>query len=181
MKKSTQSKEKIKFGRPRKYSPAEFRDAVERYFDSITTEQEAKDELGRPIINRLGEAVRHVVYIVPPSISGLCVALKIDRSTLDNYAADEEHPEYKRVIEWTKQLIRAYLEEELLVRRKGIQGVIFNLQNNYGWREKKEVEIGADTRKDMGASLSLEEKLKIISEASTKYAQSVGEDASASE
>ena len=171
MKKSSQTEKKVKFGRPRKYSGEEFRSAVERYFDSITTEQEAKDELGRPIINRLGEAVRHVIYIVPPSISGLCVDLKIDRSTLDNYANDENHPEYKRVIDWAKQLIRAYLEEELLVRRKGIQGVIFNLQNNYDWKEKREIEIGEDTRKDMSTSLSLEEKMKIISEASSLHAQ----------
>lgn len=171
MKKSSQTEKKTKFGRPRKYSCEEFRVAVERYFDSITSVVDVKDENGKLILNRLGEPIRHTIYFVPPSVSGICVALEIDRSTFDNYANDENHPEYGKVINWAKQLIRAYLEEELLTRRKGIQGVIFNLQNNFDWRDKREVELGEGAQKVMSSSLSLEEKMKIISEASTKYAQ----------
>ena len=60
--------------------------------------------------------------------------------------------------------MRAYLETELLTR-KDVKGVIFDLQNNYGYTEKKEIEIG-DAAKRMLAlqSMTVEEKEDLIME-----------------
>ena len=61
--------------------------------------------------------------------------------------------------------IEAYLEQELLTREKGLQGIIFNLQNNYGWRQKQEVELGEKTRSSMGAGeLRIADKLALLAE-----------------
>lgn len=89
-------------------------------------------------------------YVVPPSIAGLCLQLGIDRSTWQNYADPALHPELADVAAEARARIEAYLEQELLTREKGLQGIIFNLQNNYGWRQKQEVELGEKTRSSMG-------------------------------
>lgn len=61
--------------------------------------------------------------------------------------------------------IEAYLEQELLTREKGLQGIIFNLQNNYGWRQKQEVELGEKTRSSTGAGeLRIADKLALLAE-----------------
>lgn len=61
--------------------------------------------------------------------------------------------------------IEAYLEQELLTREKGLQGIIFNLQNNYGWRQKQEVELGEKTRSSMGAGeMRIADKLALLAE-----------------
>ena len=61
--------------------------------------------------------------------------------------------------------IEAYLEQELLTREKGLQGIIFNLQNNYGWRQKQEVELGEKTRSSMGTGeLRIADKLALLAE-----------------
>ena len=67
--------------------------------------------------------------------------------------------------------MEAYLEEQLLTREKNVQGLIFNLQNNYGWREKREVELGGETRRTVADSaqartLSIAEKMAVLREAS---------------
>ena len=54
------------------------------------------------------------------------------------------------------------LEQELLTREKGVQGIIFNLQNNYGWKQKQEVELGKDTRESMKHAVTYHEKLALL-------------------
>ena len=52
-----------------------------------------------------------------------------------------------------------------MTREKGLQGIIFNLQNNYGWRQKQEVELGEKTRISMGAGeLRIADKLALLAE-----------------
>lgn len=72
----------------------------------------------------------------------------------------------------TRGRIEAWLEEQLLTREKGVQGIIFNLQNNYGWRQKQEVELGDKTRKSIQTEgMSLQDKLAAIAAAR----ESIGE------
>lgn len=52
-----------------------------------------------------------------------------------------------------------------MTREKGLQGIIFNLQNNYGWRQKQEVELGEKTRSSMGAGeMRIADKLALLAE-----------------
>lgn len=158
-------------GRRKKYTKKSLKLEIDRYFNSISRTIQAiemvdsgrRDERGRPIFkqapikNNEGNPIMVTEYVVPPSVSGLCLHLGIDRSTWQNYRA--ESPE---ITEEARARIEAYLEGELLTRKKSVQGIIFNLQNNYGWREKREVELGEETRRAAACSMSPKEKLELI-------------------
>lgn len=151
-------------GRPKKYTKKSLREAVDRYFRSISRTIPARDLTGAVVKNDDGEDIMVVQFVVPPSISSMCLYLGIDRSTWQNYADPELHPEMKSVTADARARIEAYLEEQLLTRDKGLQGIIFNLQNNYGWKQKQEVELGKETRRTMATEgMSIKEKLAFIS------------------
>ena len=118
----------MKTGRPKKYkSKKALADAIEGYFRSISRTIELKDLAGATIYNDDGEAIHKLQFVVPPSISALCIHLGIDRSTWQNYCDGELHPEFREVTALTRGRIEAWLEEQLLTREKGVQGIIFNL------------------------------------------------------
>lgn len=156
-------------GRPKKYTKKTLGAAVEGYFASISHKVQAVDGGKRPLCNDAGEPIRVTEYIRPPTVSGLCLYLGIDRSTWQNYADRKLHPELADIAAYAKMRMEAYLEEQLLTREKNVQGLIFNLQNNYGWREKREVELGGETRRTVadGAqaqSMSIAEKVALLAE-----------------
>ncbi len=78
----------------------------------------------------------------PLCITGLCIALSCDRVTLLNYSKDEE---FFSTIKKAKLLCENYAEKQLY-KGRNVVGSIFNLKNNYGWREKTEVEHSGDIR-----------------------------------
>ena len=152
-------------GRPKKYTRKKLREETERYFRSISRTILARDDTGGIIRNDDGDEIQILQYVVPPSIAGLCLQLGIDRSTWQNYADPALHPELADVVAEARARIEAYLEQELLTREKGLQGIIFNLQNNYGWRQKQEVELGEKTRSSMGAGeMRIADKLALLAE-----------------
>ena len=152
-------------GRPKKYTKKGLREAIERYFRSISRTIPARDDTGGIIRNDDGEEIKVVQFVVPPSVTGMCLYLGIDRSTWQNYADAALHPELADVAAEARARIEAYLEQELLTREKGLQGIIFNLQNNYGWRQKQEVELGEKTRSSMGAGeMRIADKLALLAE-----------------
>lgn len=169
-------------GRPRSYkTPAALQRKVNAYFESISvgkklTEWVPTGELtqkGRPILeerdvlDREGQPIWALRYIVPPRITALCIYLGISRRTWELYASDEEHyPGYGEVCEDARLRIEDYLAQESLTREKGLQGVLFNLQANYGWRERRELELGHETRRAISTEhMTMAEKLALIREA----------------
>lgn len=156
-------------GRPKKYTKAGLQKAVDGYFASISRTVTARDEAGDLMYNDAGWEIKITQYIRPPSVSGLCLHLGIDRSTWQNYGDARLHPELAGVVAQARVRMEAYLEEQLITREKNVQGLIFNLQNNYGWREKREVELGGETRQAVSAgaqaqSMSIAEKVALIAE-----------------
>lgn len=146
-------------GPPKKgYSPKELRDAVERYFASVCRTVAAEDRNGEPLLNDSGEVIRRVQYVVPPSINGLCLFLGIGRAEWAGYRDAEKDPELARVAELAEKRIEVYLESELVTRGSGVQGLIFNLQNNYGYRRGGDAAKG-EVRRDPLEGMSLAEKL----------------------
>lgn len=151
--------------KPREYTPEKLERAVNKYFLSITRrvvrkemvptgERDSKGNMiyeQRPIINCLGKETEITEYILPPSVSDLCQALGIHRSTWAEYCDHQMHPEFTDLTEQTRERMRAWNERELLTRPgKDIKGVIFNLQANYGYSgEKHEMELGPGARKAM--------------------------------
>lgn len=89
----------------------EFQQIIDQYFDKC-------DKDGRPY-----------------TMSGLALALDIDRTTLVRYG---EKDLFANLVKKAKAKVEQQLEESLH-RLGNNSGVIFNLKNNYGWRDQVEV------------------------------------------
>ena len=170
--------------RPKKYTAKGLRDGIDRYFDSISRTVTAtepvdngrRDKYGHviwdkePICNDAGDEIRYVEYILPPTITGLCEFLDIHRSTWADYCDAVLHPEFADTTTRTRVRIRAWLEGQLLTR-KDVKGIIFDLQNNHGYAEKQEIELGPHARRHMAAAnLSVAEKEAMLQELVREFA-----------
>lgn len=170
-------------GRPKKYTKKKLAEAVERYFGSITrivpatelVETGERDDKGHkiyeriPVKNSLGEEAKIEEYIVPPTVGALCQYLGIHRSTWAEYCDCVEYPEFSDTTTYARGRMRAYLEQQLLTR-KDVKGIIFDLQNNHGYSEKRHLELGDRASKAISAaSLSMGEKKKLLEEAARDF------------
>jgi len=118
----------IKVGRPLKYeTPEQMKEAIDAYFAECIEKEK------------------------PPTIAGLAYALDMTTETLRAYG---EKNEFSATIQKAKQLVEIYLEEGL-VQGRAAAGIIFNLKNNFGWVDKKEIghsgEVGIDMILDYSA------------------------------
>jgi predicted transcriptional regulator len=86
----------------------------------------------------------------PYTVSGLAYALGTTRRTLLDY---EEKDEYTHTIKSAKAKIERFNEEMLYSKDVSTTGVIFNLKNNYGWKDKQEIE--AEVNSDMTINIEL--------------------------
>ena len=151
----------------KKYTPRALGKAVQRYFDSISrvvpvTERKdsgEKDKYGHPVYvdepvcNRLGEPLERLEFLEPPTVSAMCLALEIHRSTWADYCKDES---FSDTTSYAQGVMRAWNERELLVRPgKDIPGIKFNLENNYGYRDRQDV---------IATGMSVEQYLRSLGE-----------------
>lgn len=79
----------------------------------------------------------------PYTMSGLAYHLGIDRATLVRYG---DRDLFANLIKKAKSRVESYLEEHLY-RLGNNSGIIFNLKNNYGWRDTVEVKTDEETSK----------------------------------
>ena len=86
----------------------------------------------------------------PYTVSGLAYALGTNRQTLINY---EEKQEFFDTIKSAKAKIELFNEEMLYSKDVSTTGVIFNLKNNYGWKDKQEIE--ADVKNEVTINIDL--------------------------
>lgn len=144
-------------GRPRKFKSAkELEKAIQYYFDSITITEPAWNSIivgyedkekekpiykKVPVLNNAGEQISRTSYYENPSVIGMCLHIGIHRDNLLEYA---KLPEFHDTIKSAKSKIERYLEEQLY-RRDQVTGIIFNLKNNFEWKDKQEVESKNDT------------------------------------
>lgn len=102
-----------KGGRPLKFKTVdELEEAIHEYFSKCDKERE------------------------PYTITGLCLSLDVDRKTLLNY---EERDEFFHTIKKAKLMVENYLEKRL-INDNSTTGIIFNLKNNFDWKDKQEIE-----------------------------------------
>ena len=73
----------------------------------------------------------------PYTMSGLALALGIERKTLVNYA---EREMFYSLIKDAKDKVQKQLEENALCGKGNSTFTIFNLKNNYGWTDEQKVE-----------------------------------------
>ena len=140
--------------RPKKYDAVSLRRAVDKYFRSITrkvmvtekVDTGRKDSSGhiiwetKPVTNQMGKELWVTEYLVPPTVAGLCEFLGIHRSTWAEYCDPEQHPEFSDTTTHARGCMQGWREEQLIVR-KDVKGIVFDLQNNYGYRERQSVEV----------------------------------------
>ncbi len=74
--------------------------------------------------------------VFQPTMSGLAIALGVDRRTLTNYA---ERDEFFPAIKKARMMVEMALEQHLY--GKNVTGAIFNLKNNFGWTDKQDLNI----------------------------------------
>lgn len=72
----------------------------------------------------------------PYTMSGLAYALDMDRRSLLNYSKDEK---FFPTIKKAKEKVEQQLEENALMGKANSTFTIFNLKNNYGWRDSFEI------------------------------------------
>lgn len=89
----------------------------------------------------------------PYTVSGLAYALDTSRRTLLNY---QEKEEFFHTIKKAKDKIEQFNEELLYSRDVPTVGVIFNLKNNYDWKDKQEIE--ADVNNDVTINIELSDE-----------------------
>lgn len=86
---------------------------------------------GGPAYIDIGDATMFV-----PTVSGLAYHLNVSTETLRDYGTKEE---YSATVKRAKQKIEIALEQRLA--GQAVTGTIFNLKNNFGWKDKTEKEI----------------------------------------
>ena len=103
-------------GRPKKYtSPEAMQADIDAYF------QDMSDSGGHP------------------TVTGLALALDMCRDSLINYGKDKE---FFVTVKRAKLRIENYLETRLY--ENAVAGTIFNLKNNFGWKDSQHVEHGGE-------------------------------------
>lgn len=122
-------------GRPPTYETVEeMQKKIDQYFNSCKGEM-LKDEDGQPILDKYNKPI--FINQKPYTVTGLALYLGFtSRRALLNYEAKEE---FVHAITRAKTKIEEYAETRLY-DKDGCNGAKFNLQNNFGWREKTEIE-----------------------------------------
>lgn len=104
--------------RPVKYSTVEeMQEAIDHYFD---------------IEAYMGEGDNR---IFAPTVEGLAYALDLTRQGLIEY---QDKPEFSDTIKRAKQRVAIALEQRLY--GQSVTGAIFNLKNNFGWKDAVQTE-----------------------------------------
>lgn len=144
-------------GSQKKYTERTLKTAVKKYFDSISrevtlTEQQTtgkKDKYGHmiykpvPLTNKKGEPVKVTEYLVPPTLGGLCIFLKIHNSTWSRWKDANKHPEFQEIIEATETRLLTWRQEQVLIR-KNVKGLIWDMETNYGCGKQEQKPAGDD-------------------------------------
>jgi len=74
--------------------------------------------------------------IFAPTMSGLAYHLEMDRKSLLNYSNDEK---FFLTIKRARDRVHTALEKRLY--GNNVTGIIFNLKNNFGWKDVKATEL----------------------------------------
>jgi hypothetical protein len=140
---------------PKFTSPEDLQKKIDIYFESCY-EDKYDDELGKTV----------KVNIRPITITGLAVALDTSRQTLLNY---NDKDEYFDTIKKAKQKIENFAEEKLF--GNNVAGVIFNMKNNWSWKDTQEIKSQNENINADISSLTVEEQKTRITELKRKFAE----------
>ena len=89
-----------------------------------------------------GNKVQELAFHTIPSFLGLVNYLDLDKDTVQKYGKmDGFSVSYKKVL----AVIEGYTAD-LLQTKSNVAGVIFTLKNNFGWQDKKELEVTSKSK-----------------------------------
>jgi len=115
---------KNKVGRPMQYTKESLKTKVDEYFNSCYITEKDK------------EGIETKINIKPLTVLSMCLYLDISRETLSRYMDNED---FSDTLKKAKMKIESYAEDYLFTS-KNPAGVIFNLKNNFNWKDKQEIE-----------------------------------------
>ncbi len=163
-------------GRKKYRSRRALAEALERYFGTIGRTVDAterydtgeKDLSGhdvfeeRKILNDYGEAIRYREYAIPPTVGGLCEFLGIGLKEWAELCEGKTSPDLSDLARGAVDKMHTWSEQQLLTR-KDVKGIIFSLQNSYGYKARQEVELGPKAAGAMGGPMmSTSEKAALL-------------------
>jgi len=126
-------------GRPLKFQSAEeLQQKIDEYFESCWTETPITDKKGKEVgTNRF--------QTKPYTITGLALYLDTSRQTLLEYEGevegrDTKDPAFADTIKKAKQRCENWVEENALQNKINPTTAIFNLKNNFKWKDQTEVD-----------------------------------------
>lgn len=119
-------------GQPPKYSSPELmQDDIDRYFDDCH-----KNYVWLHSDGKAGPPIDTITNDARPTVSGLAYLLDMSTETLRHYGNKDE---YTATVKKAKLRIEMALEQHLY--GTAVTGAIFNLKNNFGWKDKTEQEL----------------------------------------
>jgi len=117
-------------GRPPFFkTPAKMQEAIEGYFDWC-------DNRIKSIYNEKAGTDIQISDPAPYTMSGLARHLGMDRRTLIDY---KERDEFLPAIKAARERVHEDVETRLM--EKQATGAIFNLKNNFGWKDETKTDI----------------------------------------
>lgn len=121
--------EKNKVGKPLKFKTVkDLQDAIDEYFSYC-------DNRIQHIYSPKMEKVIEVIDPAPYTMSGLARHIGIDRRTLLDYAHRDE---YLPTIKAAREKVHEDVETRLM--EKQATGAIFNLTNNFDWKDMRNID-----------------------------------------
>ena len=121
---------KNKVGRPMKFKTAkELQAAIDDYFDYC-------DNRIKQVHTKEGGSFA-VSNPEPYTMAGLAYALGMSRQALINYAKKDE---FVDAIKAARQRVEADVERRMNDKETFTPGLIFNAKNNFGWKDKTEIQ-----------------------------------------
>ena len=121
-------------GRPVKYSnPEEMQSIIDFYFDDCAYNRSIEKVLP-------GETTEVSTPDLHPTITGLALSLDMTRKGLIDYE-NKDNPEFGNTIKKAKSRVESYVEQRLFYNNP--TGCIFNLKNNFNWKDQQEHKIDA--------------------------------------
>ena len=82
----------------------------------------------------------------PYTMTGLAIALDMDRRSLLNYRKEAAYEKFFPIIKKARDKVEESLERKLLTDST-VTGVIFNLKNNFDWKDKQEIDASLTNTK----------------------------------
>jgi len=124
-------------GRPPKYDNAEeMQSIVDLYFIAIKVNSLEDPDARESVLSGYSEEDKETIAYIEdlrPTVSGLAYTLDMATETLRDYGTKDE---FSATVKKAKQRLERFLEQNLY--GQSVVGTIFNLKNNFGWKDKTE-------------------------------------------